>query len=670
MHDSWSESKERAALLRALLERHERLYYDDGKPEISDREFDGLMAELGDIETRFPDLRTADSPTQRVGGEPLEGFEHAEHDPALLSLDNTYSLEELAEWESRWRRLEEDAKPRYSAELKADGVSISLVYENGVLARAVTRGNGRIGDVVTENIRTLRSLPLRLEGDDIPDRLTIRGEVFLPRSVFRELNERREAEGLPVYANPRNTTAGTVRMLDSRIVASRRLSMLVFQSVEDLGTGSHLGNLARLGEWGLPLNPGLESCEDLAAVQRFIEHWRHHRGELDFETDGVVVKIDSLTLQESLGSTSKAPRWAVAYKYEAERVETTILDIGVQVGRTGVLTPVAELEPVAVAGTIVKRATLHNYEDLARKDVRVGDTVFIEKGGDIIPKVLGARLDLRPVDSSPFEVPKQCPVCAETVHQLPGEVAWRCVNPGCPAIVKQSIRHFVSRDAMDIEGLGGKLIDQLLAQGLLVDFTSLYSLRAEDLVGLDRWAEKSTENLLASIQDSRGRGLAHLLFALGIRFVGERSGRLLADHFGSLDGLIAAQEDALVAIPEVGPKVAASILAYFSHPRNLERVESLREAGVELGSARSTGSDSQPGPLAGKTVVLTGALTSLTRSEAKSRLEGLGARVTGSVSKKTDLVVAGEQAGSKLEKAEKLGIEILDEEGLVEILDA
>lgn len=657
---------DRAAELRAELDRHNELYYVHGKPEITDQEFDALMRELAALEDAHPELRTPDSPTRRVGGAPVDGFAEVRHEPPMLSLDNAYDLDELGEWIRRLGRLAPGEEWTYCAELKIDGVSISLRYDDGVLAQAVTRGNGQVGDDVTANVRTIRGLPLRLKGG-VPRRLVLRGEIYMPRDVFEAINRQREEAGEPLYANPRNTTAGTVRLLDSREVARRRLAVAVYQSVTDLGAGSHSGTLERLAELGLPVESEWQRCRDAGELERYVEKWRERRHRLPFETDGVVVKVDPLALHARFGATSKAPRWAIAYKYAAERAETVVRAINVQVGRTGVLTPVAELEPVPVAGTTVARATLHNYEDLARKDIRVGDTVYIEKGGDIIPKVVGVRLERRPAGAAPFEVPAACPVCGEDVVRLAGEVAWRCVNPGCPAVVRESIRHFVSRNAMAIEGLGDKLIDQLLRERLIADYTSLYRLKANDLWYLDGWGKKSAENLIAEIEKSRSQPLARLLNALGIRFVGERVARILAEHLGTLDAVAGAGAEELEAIPEIGPKVAASIRAFFDNPHNRERVAALKEAGVNTEQPRAE-TPSGDGPFAGKTVVLTGTLAAMTRGEAQRRLEALGARVSGSVSKKTDLVIAGENAGSKLDKARALGVEVIGEEAFLALL--
>ncbi len=500
-----------------------------------------------------------------------------------------------------------------------------------------------------------------------PERLMLRGEIYMPRSVFEALNRQREAAGQALYVNPRNTTAGTIRLLDSREVARRRLAVAIFQSATELAP-THSETLETLAAYGLPVESEWQRCADLDAIEAFIEHWREPRHELPFDTDGVVIKVDRFDLQERLGRTAKAPRWAVAYKYAAEQAPTVVHAISVQVGRTGVLTPVAELEPIFVGGTTVQRATLHNYEDLARKDIRVGDTVLVEKAGEIIPKVVSVVTEERPPGTEPFEIPTECPECGEPVVRYEGEVAWRCVNASCPAIVRESVSHFVSRNAMDIEGLGDKLIDQLLAKKLIADYTSLYSLRALDLMDLEGWGEKSALNLLEQIEKSKGRTLAHLLHAVGIRFVGQRVGRILAEHFGDLDSLMAADEEQLEEVPEIGPKVAASLRQFFADEHNRKRLETLRAAGVTLTQPRPE-AVAEESPVAGKTIVLTGALSVMKRGEAKKQLEALGARVSGSVSKKTDLVIAGEKAGSKLKKAQALGVEVTDEEGLLQILE-
>ena len=653
--------------LRERIRYHEGLYYRD-QPEISDQGFDALMGELIALEKEHPETVTPDSPSQRVGGEPVEGFETVEHDPPMLSLDNSYSVDEVREWVERLKRLEPDAELSFVTELKVDGISISLIYREGVLTQAATRGNGRLGDDVTANIRTVGTIPLRL-GPGAPPNLLARGEVYMPLPVFRRLNQEREEAGEPLYVNPRNTAAGTVRLLDSRAVAKRSLGAVAYDLHTAIPAQRHSENLAQLGELGFQVNPGWRLCGSVEEVIDFIDEWRDKRHSLDFETDGVVIKIDDLELRDRLGSTSKAPRWAIAFKFAPERAETLVRGIGVRVGRTGALTPVAELEPIFVGGTTVQRATLHNYEDLARKDVRVGDTVFVEKGGDIIPKVVEVRLELRPESATPYEIPTSCPVCDEPTHNFPGEVAVRCINAACPAIVRESISHYVRRDAMNIEGLGEKLVDQLLQENLIQDYTSLYDLKRDDLIGLEGWGEKSADNLLAQIEGSKRRELSGLLFALGIRFVGARAARLLANYFGNLDKLTTASAEDLIAVDGIGEKVAESLLTFFGDSGTRQRIEALREAGVGFDQSSVSGARSD-GALAGRRVVLTGTLDGMTRRAAQAGLEALGATVSSSVSKKTDFVVAGDNAGSKLEKAMTLGVEVLDEDALLRLLAA
>jgi DNA ligase (NAD+) len=651
--------------LRRQIRHHEDLYYRLAKPEISDRAFDALMTELVELEATHPELVTPDSPTQRVGGAPLTGFEQVRHEPPMQSLDNTYSVAELGEWIRRLERLAPDAELRYVAELKIDGASISLLYEDGVFVRGATRGNGLIGDDVTVNLRTIRRLPLRLSGA-APPRLLVRGEVYMPRSAFAQLNQQREEAGEALFVNPRNATAGTLRMLDSRIVAARRLSAWVYQiadGVEEERT--HAETLRRLAAWGFPVHDGWKSCRNLDEIESFIAHWRSARHEVDFETDGVVVKVDGLELRRRLGSTAKSPRWAIAFKYEPERAATRVEAIRVQVGRTGVLTPVADLEPVFVGGVTVRRATLHNYEDLARKDVRVGDRVWIERAGEVIPQVVEVDLAQRPKHAPRFAMPRHCPECGETVVKREGEIAWRCVNPACPAMVAEAIRHFVGRNAMDIEGLGGERIDQLLREKRLRDYPDLYRLRKEELVDLEGWGERSADKLLESIAASKHRELHRLLFAVGIRWVGERVAKLLATHFGSLAALAEASVGELLEVTEIGPIGAAAIREFFADPLQRRRLAALAAAGV---APPETARPHARQPLAGTTLVLTGRLERLTREAASERLEALGARVASAVSKKTDYVVAGEEAGSKRARAEELGVPVVDESWLERVL--
>jgi DNA ligase (NAD+) len=660
-----SDVARRAERLREEIFRHERLYYVDGRPEITDAEFDRLMTELLELESTHPELATADSPTRRVGGEPAEGFATVEHPAPMLSLENAYSWEEAEAWRARLVRALGSEPPGYVAELKIDGLSIAVRYEGGVLARGATRGDGFRGEDVTDNVRTIRSVPLR-----IPETAPVeaRGEVFYPRSSFLRLNTEREVAGDTIFANPRNAAAGTIRLLDSRITARRGLAACFYSIV--LGPKlpkTQSESLDLLRSLGLPTHPHSRRCATFDEVHEFVEEWRTARAKLDFETDGVVVKVDDRRLQEELGSTAKSPRWALAYKYPPEEAITVVRDITVQVGRTGVLTPIAHFDPVVLAGTTVKRATLHNYEDLARKDVRVGDTVVVDKGGEIIPRVIRVLPEKRPRGSVQFAMPERCPICGDPIVRELGEVATRCVNPACPAVVREALRHFCSRRAMKIEGLGEKLVDQLVAEGLLSDVASIYALEAGDLAQLERWGEKSAANLLAEIARSRENDLSRLLFALGIRHVGEKAAATLARRFGSLDALMAAGEDELQAVEEVGPNTAKAIVAWFSHPRHRELVEKLRGHGVNFLSRQSRAS--ADGVLAGKTVVITGALPGITRDEAARRLEAAGAKISGSVSRKTDFVLAGEAAGSKLEKAETLGVRVVAWDEMLRILE-
>lgn len=658
------EAKRRAEQLRREIERHDRLYYVEARPEIPDHEYDRLFAELKSLEEEFPELITPDTPTQRVGGVPLEGLQQVEHVVPMLSLDNTYNIGELGAWYERVARQLGRQPESLTAELKIDGVSIALIYENGSLSRAVTRGNGRVGDDVTANVRTIRSVPLTIP-EPIP-LLEVRGEVYMPRSVFRELNRRRREAGDPEFANPRNATAGSIRMLDSRETARRRLAVWCYQvaRVEGRDVLRHSDAIDLLRELGFPVSPGFEICSGLSEVEETIESWREGRHDLDFETDGVVVKVDSLADQRELGATARAVRWAVAYKYPPEGKKTRVLDIVVQVGRTGVLTPVAVLEPVRVSGSTVSRATLHNFEELKRLDARVGDTVWVSKGGEVIPKVEAVDLAEREAEASPFTIPERCPVCDTPVVREEGEVAVRCPNPVCPAVVRARLRHFVSKQGMNIEGLGSKLLEQLVREGLVSDPASLWNLDPGRLAALPGWGEVSAANLARELREAKGRPLSRVLFALGIPHVGERAARVVARHFGAWERLAQASAEALEELEGIGPVIARSITSWLADPENRRLLERLREAGLRLEEpAQRSGGNA----LEGLTFVLTGTL-SHPRSQAKRRLEEMGGTVTGSVSRTTSYVVAGEDPGSKLDKARKLGVEILDEAGLEQLV--
>ncbi len=652
--------------LRTQIRRHDSLYYDRAAPEISDFEYDRLFAELKELEAAHPELMAEDSPTLRVGGTPLEGLNQVEHSVPMLSLDNTYSIGELVDWHHRVSRMLGHPPDGLAAELKIDGVSISLVYEDRTLVRAVTRGDGRVGDDVTANVRTLRSVPLRL--DRGPASMEIRGEVYMPRSVFAHLNRERRSRGEAEFANPRNATAGSIRLLDSRQAARRRLSVWCYQLVQAEGhqTDGHVADLRCLEEWGFPVCPGYSRCRDLDEVESLIERWSEERAEFDFETDGVVVKVDRYEERELLGATGRAVRWAVAFKYPPEGRMTVVRDIVIQVGRTGVLTPVAELEPVLIAGSTVARATLHNFDEVERLDVRPGDTVWVAKGGEIIPKVVGVVTSKRPNGTQPVARPLVCPACGAEVHQVGDEVALRCGNPVCPAIQKSRLRHFVARGAMEIEGLGEQSLDLLIEKGLITDAASLWDLEPEELAELPGWGELSAANLRREIDDARSRPFHRLVFGLGIPHVGERAARLLAKRFPSLDRLAGAARDELEVIDGIGPVIADSVVSWFDSPENQDLVNRMVERGVNPVEAPKEESDA--GLLEGLVVVLTGKLSD-PRPRVKERLEALGAKVSSSVSGKTSYLVAGEDAGSKVEKARKLGVEVIDEQGLQALID-
>jgi DNA ligase (NAD+) len=658
-------ARRRVEALRDELRRHERLYYVDNRPEITDPEFDSLMRELIALEAEHPDLASPDSPSRRVGGQPASEFATVVHAEPMLSLENAYSWDEAAAWGARAARVLGREPRGFVAELKIDGLSIGLRYEGGRLVRAATRGDGTRGEDVTDNVRTIRAIPLTI-AEETP--FEVRGEVYYSKRAFERVNAEREAEGEPLFANPRNAAAGTLRLLDSRITAKRRLDAWLYGIAEAAPMpATQAETLERLRSQGFPVHSHWRRCESLEEVRDFVEGWRKRRHELDFETDGVVVKVDDRATQEELGATAKSPRWALAFKYPAEEASTVVREIGVQVGRTGTLTPVAHFDPVGLGGTTVRRATLHNYEDLARKDVRVGDTVVVEKGGDVIPKVVRVVLEKRPAGALPFPMPSRCPVCGDPVVREEGEVATRCVNPGCPAVIREALRHFCGRRAMNIEGLGEKLIDQLVKAGLLSDVASIYDLKPADLVELERWGEKSVANLLSEIEKSKANDLSRLLFALGIRHVGEKAARTLAARFGSLDRLAQAEAAELESAEEVGPNTAAAIVQYFSHPRHRDLVENLRRHGLRFEAERPR--RAAAGPLSGKNVVITGTLSGISREEAAERLEAAGARVSGSISRKTDYLVVGESAGSKLEKAKSLGVETMTWEDMRRVLE-
>jgi DNA ligase (NAD+) len=652
--------------LREELEHHNRRYYLDAAPEISDYEFDQLLRRLQELEAKHPEFFDPNSPTQRVGGAVVEGeFPAVVHDPPMLSIENAYSLEELREWDDRVQRGLGLESVEYEAELKIDGVSISLLYENGRLVRGATRGDGTRGDDVTPNVRTVRALPLKIEPRF--RRLEVRGEIYISRTDFARLNEQIEEGGGEALANPRNAAAGSLRQKDPKLAAARRLSAFVYHLVaaDTLRVESQSAAYALLEELGFPLNPQRGVFRDIAAVEEFIAHWHERRHELPFEIDGIVVKVNRREQQLELGATSKAPRWAIAFKYPPEAAQTVVRAVNLYVGRTGTVTPVAEFDPVHIGGTKVMNASLHNFDELARKDVRIGDTIVVEKGGDIIPKVVDVLKEKRPRGAKAIVPPAECPVCGQPLHRFEEEVAIRCINQGCPAIVLQSITHFGSRKAMDIEGLGAKTVEGMLAAGLLTDYASVYELRAADVAALERKGELSAQKLIRNIEESKTRELSRLIFALGIRFVGERVAKVLAERFQSIEALMDATAEELIATPEIGPKLAESIVFYFSVPANRERVGKMLRLGVAPRHTPSaTGSR-----LAGKSIVVTGTLQRFSRDEIHKLIEREGGKPSGSVSSKTAYLVAGEAAGSKLEKARALGVPILSEDEFLALVE-
>ena len=626
------------------------------QPEITDAEFDVLMEELKRLEAEHPELITPDSPTQRVGGKPREGFVKVRHSSPMLSLDNALNEAEFLDFDRRVRQLLGGEPYRYVAELKLDGLSMAAHYREGLFVQAVTRGDGIEGEDVTENARTIRSLPLRVKSE--LRAFEVRGEVVMNRRAFEQLNLERDKQGLPRFANPRNAAAGSIRVLEPWITATRRLDYWAyFLLVEGQPYyASHWDSLEALAGMGFKVNPHRRLCADAEEVLEFWREWSERREALPYEIDGIVVKVDSVEQQRRLGWTAKAPRWAIAFKYAARQAETVVEEISVQVGRTGVLTPVAHLRPVEVGGVTVSRATLHNEDEIERLGLQIGDTVIIERSGDVIPKVVRVKAYGSP--RRPFRMPSACPVCGGKVVREEGEVASRCINTNCPARLKESILHFASRGVMDIDGLGEALVDQLVDRGLVRSVADLYKLKLEDLLPLERMGRKSAEKLLRNIEESKQRPLPRVLTALGIRYVGERTAQFLAEAFGSLDAIAAADVETLQGVPEVGPRVAQSIYDFFREPRNRELVERLREAGLQF---RYQAERRRGGPLEGLTFVLTGTLPTLTREQARAMIEAAGGKVTGSVSKKTDYVVAGEEAGSKLQKARELGIKVIDE---------
>ncbi len=650
--------------LRETLRHHEYQYYVLDAPEISDPEYDRLMRRLQELEGEHPELTTPESPSQRVGGKPREGFVKVRHSSPMLSLDNALNEGELRDFDRRVRQLLGGEVYRYVAELKMDGLSMAVHYRDHVFQQAITRGDGEVGEDVTENARTIRSLPLRVRGGQAA--FEARGEVIMNRRAFERLNAERDQLGLSRFANPRNAAAGSIRVLEPQITAARRLDFYPYFLLVDgrPAYGSHWESLEALRSMGFKVNPNRRICVSVEEVLEFCREWEAKREKLDYEIDGVVVKIDSIRQQEQLGWTAKAPRWAIAFKYAARQAETVVESIEVQVGRTGALTPVACLKPVEVGGVTVSRATLHNEDEIERLGLEIGDSVIIERSGDVIPKVV--RVSAPGSPRTPFRMPANCPVCGGKVVREEGEVASRCINTNCPARLKESILHFASRGVMDIDGMGDALVDQLVDTGMVKSVADLYNLSASNLVPLERMGKKSAEKLVSNIQRSKKLPLPRVITALGIRFVGERTAEILADHFGSLDAVREAKPEELESASEVGPKVAESISLFFREKRNLELVDRLREAGLTFEHQRKR---KTAGALDGLTFVLTGTLPNLRREEAEARIKAAGGKVTGSVSRKTSYVVAGAEPGSKLDKARSLGVAVIDEEGFLALLE-
>jgi len=650
--------------LRASIAYHEKKYYVDNDPQISDAEFDGLVSELVELEAAFPEFISPESPTQRVGGKPVEGFRTITHRKPMQSIENCYNEEELLEFEERIKKLLPGEKIEYVAELKIDGVSVSVSYRDGRYSQAVSRGDGFQGDDITQNVKTIKSVPLA-----VPEKggIEVRGEIYLSFESFRAANREREEQGQALFANPRNAAAGAIRLLDPREVATRGLDVFMYYLFLDgREPATQWETLRRLKELGFRINPNSRLCRSLEEVIRLYNEWTEKRDSLDYDVDGVVVKVNSAGQRARLGATAKSPRWAIAYKFPARQATTRINDIIIQVGRTGALTPVAVLEPVKLGGVTISRSTLHNEEEIKRKDIRIGDFVLLERSGDVIPHVVSVMKERRTGKEKILKWPDKCPACGTAVFKPKGEVVSRCINPSCPARLRESILHYASRRAMDIEGLGEALVDQLLESGLVKSLPDIYTLKKDDLSGLERMGPKSADNLLAGIENSKTRDLARLIFGLGIRHVGEKMARSLAERFEKFEALVKAGESELTAVEDVGPKVAESIRFFFSRQENLELIKRLREAGIEMRAAKAATESRRP--LAGQVFVVTGTIEGFTRDEIKDKLESLGAEVGTSVTRKTTCLVVGESPGSKLDKARQMGIKTIGEKELLEIL--
>lgn len=654
--------------LRKELHEHDYRYYVLSQPTISDYQYDQLMQRLIELERQYPELITPDSPTQRVGGEPTKEFPTVTHEVPMLSLANTYNEEELLDFDRRVKELLGGQSYRFVAELKIDGVAISLLYRDGIFVRGATRGDGTQGDDITNNLKTIRSIPLRVpSGRGLPKNFEVRGEIFMTKKDFEAMNRRQEELGEKTFVNARNSTSGTLKLQDPKIVAQRKLSMFAYYlRTTDIPLRSHYDNLQLLKKLGFVVNEHIRLCNTIADVKAYCDEWGTKRASLPYDIDGVVVKVDSLEQQEELGAVAKSPRWAIAYKYPAEKVETILKDITLQVGRVGTITPVAELQPVFVGGTTVSRATLHNEDYIKELDIRIGDTVYVEKGGDVIPKVSGVNISKRPKHSSPFKFPTKCPECGAKIFRPEGEAAYYCENFECPAQVRGRIEHFAQRRAMNIEGLGEAIIDLLVSQGLIHNVADIYDLKKEQIASLERMGEKSAQNLLDGIEASKQLPFHRVLFGLGIRFVGEGVAKLLADNFPSIEKLQRATQEELESVEGIGPRIAESVVRFFNDKHSRQLIERLTRAGVQMKAEKKKVSTNSP--FAGKTFVLTGGLESMSRDEAKEKIESLGGKTGSSVTSKTDYVIVGKDAGSKLAKAKALGIPTLSEEEFLKML--
>ncbi len=669
--DNYDDIVKKIEELREKIRYHNYRYYVLDDPTVSDAEYDRLMRDLIELEGKYPQYITSSSPTQRVGIEPVSGFTTVKHITPMLSLANAFSTEELQAFDQRIKKLIPQKKLEYVVELKIDGLAVALVYENGIFIRGTTRGDGVNGEEITSNLRTVKSIPLKLFGENIPPSIEVYGEVYMKKSDFKKLNEERIKKGESLFANPRNAAAGSVRQLNPRITARRHLDTFIYRATfpEGNNLNVHMEVLNYLKNIGFKVNPHIKLCQDIGEVVSYCRQWIEKKEELDYEIDGMVIKVNSLRMREELGSTTRSPRWAIAYKFPAQQVTTRVQGIIVQVGRTGALTPVAILDPVRISGSVVQRATLHNEDEIRRKDIRIGDVVLIQKAGEIIPEVVKVIKEKRTGKETEFLMPTQCPVCGAKVFRPEGEVASRCNSLTCPAQIKERIRHFASRNAMDIEGLGPAIIDQLVEKGLIKDISDLYFLERDDLISLERMAEKSADNLLDAIEKSKKKSLPNLIYGLGIRYVGVHTAEVITRYYPTLDKFKKANLEKLIEINEIGPKIAESIILFFKEKESLAIIERLRSTGLNFGQEEEKIREEKGVQiLAGKQFVLTGTLKDFTRTQAKEIISELGGRITGSVSKKTDYVVAGEDSGSKYQKAQELGVPIINGEEFKKII--